>query len=812
SVIEQSIDGIALTDEEGYIVEWNPGLEKITGINRNEAIGQLLWKLEASVLPDELRTPEIENTIESNMQKFLETGESPSGEQLADLIIRKPDGENRFVQISMFSIRTNKGFRGASVMRDVTEQKHAQESKKKSEELFSIAFESSLSAMGITTLQDGKYIIVNPAFTRIFGYEVEESIDHTSQELGIFTDYSDREVIKTELTRTGYVDGYELKTRTKLGERKETLFSAQVVEFQNEKCLLATGADITERKKSEEALRESEEKFNKVFRLLPDAAVITSMPDNRIIDANDTYVRNTGIKYEDVIGKYSEEMYSLDNPEDVETIRQVIAKDGRILDKEIRVTAINGERKVGLYSAEIILLQGARYLLAVTKDITERKQAEEALMESEAKLRTILESSPDAITMSDLETKIVDFNAATMAIHGFDNREELIGKNAFDLIKPEDHQKAMMNLQRTFTEDVERNIEFTLMRKDGTEFIGEMSSSVIRDTSGNPSAFIAVTKDITERKRAEEEMQKLASVVRYSSELVNISTLDGKMTFLNEAGQNMLGIDLDKVEQFQIMEVIPDHLVELVETELLPALTSGDTWEGELQYRNLKTGQITDVHAMTFPVKDSVTGEALYFANVSLDITERKQAEDALRESEEKYRTLFESASDAVFAFKVDSESIFVTDCNPRALSMFGYDDPVDLVGKSPAEFSPPLQSDGSHSRERVIALLDAAMAKGPQSFEWTNRRKDGTTFEAEVTVSRVEIGGETYLQSIVRDITERKQAEEKEREAEKLKEVDRLRAELLSNVSHELRTPLGSIMGYSSLILNYDNMLTSDE
>ena len=147
-------------------------------------------------------------------------------------------------------------------------------------------------------------------------------------------------------------------------------------------------------------------------------------------------------------------------------------------------------------------------------------------------------------------------------------------------------------------------------------------------------------QDIVERNRYEEEMRKFVAVVKHSSELINMSTLDGRMTFLNDAGSKMLGIEPHEVENVNIMEVIPDHWTGLVKKELLPALMKGGTWEGDLQYRNLKTGKLTDVHAMTFTVKDPDTGEPQFLANVSFDITERKRFDEIIQSSEERLKIL----------------------------------------------------------------------------------------------------------------------------------------------------------------------------
>ena len=127
--------------------------------------------------------------------------------------------------------------------------------------------------------------------------------------------------------------------------------------------------------------------------------------------------------------------------------------------------------------------------------------------------------------------------------------------------------------------------------------------------------------------RADEELQKLASVVQHSRELIGVATLDGQLVFVNEAGAEMLGLSAEEVKQTHILQAVPGHLQDRVTTEVLPTLREKGFWEGELQYRNHKTGQLTDVYAITFTVKDAATGTPLFLANTSIDITQRKRAE-----------------------------------------------------------------------------------------------------------------------------------------------------------------------------------------
>ncbi len=174
-----------------------------------------------------------------------------------------------------------------------------------------------------------------------------------------------------------------------------------------------------------------------------------------------------------------------------------------------------------------------------------------------------------------------------------------------------------------------RDVELELHRK-------HLEDQVVRRTEELVNANERLGEELSERKRAEEELQKLAAVVRYSSEFVNLATLDGKMVFLNEAGAKMLGISPAEIEQTTIMQITPDHLKEKVQNELLPALMNNGTWEGDLQYLNLKTGQLTDVHSMSFMIKEAVTGAPLFLANVSLNITEQKELEVALHRAKQE--------------------------------------------------------------------------------------------------------------------------------------------------------------------------------
>ncbi|MBU0517165.1 MAG: PAS domain S-box protein [Proteobacteria bacterium] len=281
---------------------------------------------------------------------------------------------------------------------------------------------------------------------------------------------------------------------------------------------------------------------------------------------------------------------------------------------------------------EDVLLEG---LAHTTAQVVQAGTAEEALEEREKEFRTVLETTADPLIVYDRQGKAEYLNPAFTRDFGWTS-EELLGQK-IDFVPEENLSETIGAIEATYASgDSHITFESRRYTKSGEIRDVIVSAALWREKDGTPKGTVVSLKDITERKRSEKEMQKLAAVVKHSRELVNLATLDGKMIFLNEAGGRMLGIDPDEVERVNIMEVIPDHLIGLVEDELLPRLISGDTWEGDLQYRNLLTGKLTDVHAITFTVKDPDTGEPLFLANVSLDITDRILAERELRQLEDR--------------------------------------------------------------------------------------------------------------------------------------------------------------------------------
>jgi two-component system NtrC family sensor kinase len=284
-------------------------------------------------------------------------------------------------------------------------------------------------------------------------------------------------------------------------------------------------------------------------------------------------------------------------------------------------------------------------IVEVTLDITKRKKAEKALRDSEEKLERMFESVTDGISVVDLNSVITEVNQRTVEMHGLGSKDELVGKNAFDLVAPQDRKKISANMGKAIKWGTITGVEYTLLKADGSEFPAELSTSVVKDASGKVIGHITIARDITERKKAEEELQternKLQSVIGAMEYDLTIQDKDYNIIYQNEpsrisSGGNHIGEKCYRA--YEGRDEICDGC------PLEQAFKDGKSHTTERQHP-LPSGEVAFFENTANPIRDA-SGKIVSCLEIGRNITERKRA--AEREKEMQRELLLSSRLAAI--------------------------------------------------------------------------------------------------------------------------------------------------------------------
>jgi len=387
----------------------------------------------------------------------------------------------------------------------------------------------------------------------------------------------------------------------------------------------------------------------------------------------------------------------------------------------------------------------------------EESRAKEALQESEERYRSLFDSSLECVYVLDFEGNLLDANEAALSLLGYD-REEIIGLNFASLISEDQLPTAVAALQEVMVAGTQREvIEFTLRCKDGSHVeVDTISALVYRH--GKPYAVQGVARDITERRRAEQALRQ--SEERYRTILEETGDgyfeldLAGNFTFVNDAQCRLLGYRREELIGASYKLIVPEDSAREVYDVYSRMYRNGEPVRSFPSEVIRKDGSRGYAETSALPIRDD-TGKITGFRGVRRDITGRRQAEEALRQSEEKYRTILEQMEDSYFEVDLGGHITFVNNSTCRDL---GYPR-EELIGMSYKAFTVEEDVDS------VFRMFnDVYMAGTPnRGFSWRTVRKDGTIGFAETSVSplRDDSGEIVGFSGIGRDVTERRRAEE---------------------------------------------------
>jgi PAS domain S-box-containing protein len=366
----------------------------------------------------------------------------------------------------------------------------------------------------------------------------------------------------------------------------------------------------------------------------------------------------------------------------------------------------------------------------------------------EEHIKYILNNTKDVIFQTDLDGNYIYGNAVAEQMTGYP-LPELLQMNMMQLVAPEHHALVSERLkQRIANEAQEKPLEIEIQRKDGRRIWTELTSRNVCDEEGRLVAIQGVARDITERKRAEENISKLAAIVESSEDAIISKTLDGIIASWNRSAEKLFGYTAQEAIGSPMLIIFPPERVE-EERKILKLIADGETIEHFETERRTKSGKLLNVSVTISPIRNA-GGKITGASKIVRDITGSKQAAEAVT----LFRTLLDHANDAIEV--VDPKTWRYLDVNARASQIHGYTR-EEYLALTVSDVDPQFAAGGPKTWN---AHLEAFQRFGSLVFESEHRRKDGSVFPVEVNASYIRLQRD-YVLAVVRDITERKRAEQ---------------------------------------------------
>jgi PAS domain S-box-containing protein len=523
---------------------------------------------------------------------------------------------------------------------------------------------------------------------------------------------------------------------------------------------ILTSAIFVSRKKTEEKLTILKMFNEKIVNSFGDALLVIDPNNFQIISANDVALKQLKLSKNDLIGKTCHEATHhrsapCEPPYDVCPIHEMLTT-GKVATVEHQHFDKENSRIDVEVSVHPIKDKDGKIIQAIhiDRDITSRKDQERAEKTRTAEIHGIINGIGDLLFVMDKNRVITQVNKATC--DAFKKKpEEMIGKYCYEIVHgancpwPNCPATETFETKQTVTEEVIYPIL-------GIPLL--VTTSPILYEQGEVAQIIYIAKDITAIKLAEMEMHFSANLFDATSDSILVHDLDGKLVYFNDAAYKTRGYTREEFQVLTIQDLEVPGNPRFFGTRMSELLDKGEaTFEAANMCKDHKVLPV-EIHSQVI----EFDGRKLVLS-VARDISERKAAEEKIAESQEKYQTTFESSMDALML--LDDRSFL--DCNIETLRLFGFNSVEEFTKNHPADLSPNLQPDGSFSLESAKNHIKKALWSGKENFFWVHKRADGTTFPADVLLSRITLKNRVILQATVRDITQQKEAEEKLKEAE---------------------------------------------
>ena len=755
------------------------------------------------------------------------------------------------------------------------EKMYAEEKLRDAEMKYRTLVETLQEALGIVD-ENENIVFVNEGWSNIMGYTREEIIGKNLKEFLAKGEFKKvRE--ETKKRRKGKTSKYLARMVHKDGREILTSVTASpwIDDRKKFKGTIGLMLDITEQTKAEETLKENEERFRVLFESSQEAIVIGDN-DGNVIRVNNEFLKMFKLREGYILNKNIDDQITCKrSKKEAKSITKKVAKGKKMKFEAVRCRKDGTEINVSVLASPIIIHGKQVGVYGIYRDITKRKKTEaelekhrdhleelveertselkkeiaerervqDALNESEDRYRSLFQNLNVGVyrVTPGRDGRFIDVNPAFLKILGYRSKKELLKLKVKDIYSnPVDRNRFSKTISSNGSV---RNEELHLKKKDGTPIIVIDNGTVVKDKKGKTLYFDGIIEDITEKKMTEEELReyrdhledlvgerteelekeiedrkkieeslresekKFRTLFESAPDAYYINDFNGNFLDGNRAAEKMLGVkradvvgksflDLDLLSEEQL-----ERAVELLERNINGESTGPD--EFDLKRHDRET---VPVEIRTIPGK--IDGKDIILG-IARDISERQRAEEALRESEERFRLLFENASEGIMFIDADG---CIRSANPKVLDIATMEHD-ELVGKDAMELLDIFGVDPEVAMPMFQEMIEGV---DPKHSEWDIINKFGKKSTVLASPSLIKKNGDVIgLVVILEDITDRKRNEQTlEALNKELIRANKLKDEILANTSHELRTPLNSIMGLLKLVIDglFDNENEKEE
>lgn len=705
--------------------------------------------------------------------------------------------------------------RTAELRTEIGERKRVEKELRRSEKGYRELFENAHDAIIVFEAENEIILDVNEHASTIYGFSKSEMIGMSLK--SITKDGSNGKMLIKKTLEEGHCQKEYSVHYKKDGEEMYVQINSALVTYNDKTAIMTINRDITQQKKAQQKLRESEEKLRYVTSNIQD-----------IIYSTDGEGRLTFVSgdFRESMGDYYKEIIENSVTDSITATREMCKNLQEVYGDKF----VEHFKKQINYIAELEVHNKPRYFefrqkiffqrnpdgdnpavidstTGVIRDVTERREAEEKLRKSEQKYRWVTENIHDVIFATDEQGEIIFVSGAHEQILG-KKKEEIIGNYLDELtssmfyIPPNDFQNLMKKYEQAIRRDVVLEYEIGIERNGEVRYL-EYREKRQKDEKDNFIGSIGVIRDITERKRAElatqKSEQRLKAIIEASMNAIIEVNEEGEIVLFNPSAEDLFGFAAEDILGQKLGVILRKDLDIPHQKRLYRYINKGIGMCGHIGHREEKCFRRKDGSLFIGEVAMSgarANGNRFLVASIH-DITQRKEAEKALRRSEENYRILFDATTDALFVHEIKEGGIMgnFIKVNSVACQRLGYSE-EELLEMSPADIDDP-------EFEIDLEGIWKKISRGESvRFEQIHVTKNGERIPVEIHAQGFDWDERMAIISLVRDITERKER------VEKLHSLVRQKELLLQEIHHRVKNNLNVI----SSLLDFESDSTQDK